>query len=76
MHVVTLGVYGVAGSVTVRRSTTQCVHMRVKWRSQPAAWLLTVVYGSPQQAQRRSLWQELREIGQNGAGRLEYYWRF
>lgn len=50
--------------VTVLRSTSQCVRMCVKWRSQPA-WLLTVVYGSPQQVRRRQLWQELKEIGQN-----------
>lgn len=33
-------------TVIVIRSTPQCVHMCVQWRSQPA-WLLTVVYGSP-----------------------------
>lgn len=37
--------------------------MRVQWRSSPA-WLLTIVYGSPYQAQQQVLWQELREIAQ------------
>lgn len=51
-------------TVTVLRSAPQCVHMRVKWLCQPA-WLLTVVYGSPQPGNCRTLWHDLREIGQH-----------
>lgn len=34
-------------TITVLRSSMQCVHMRVQWRTSNL-WLLTVVYGSPQ----------------------------
>lgn len=48
-------------TITVPRSSMQCVHMRVQWHTSNP-WLLTVVYGSPQQSRRHILWQELREI--------------
>lgn len=47
--------------VEVLRSTTQSVHMKVKWKDSPC-WFMTAVYGSPHIKYRGPLWQELRDI--------------
>ena len=47
--------------VDVVSSHIQYVHMKVKFE-QNDPWFLTIVYGSPQPATRRDLWEGLRAI--------------
>lgn len=47
--------------VSVLRSTRQLVHLSIAWQN-TESWNLTAIYGSPQRANRESLWEDLQVI--------------
>ncbi|KAF7810471.1 ribonuclease H [Senna tora] len=51
------------GEVEVIRSDMQYVHLRVKESTQ--AWILTIIYASPQSETTHTLWQELKRSSEN-----------
>lgn len=54
-------------SVVEVRSTSQVVHLRVRWK-RDGWWGLSAVYGSPQPVLRRKLWEDLIAMGREFLG--------
>ncbi|XP_057730222.1 uncharacterized protein LOC130945532 [Arachis stenosperma] len=51
-------------NVDITFHSSQMVHIELK-QGQSPPWLLSVIYGSPQRASRRALWNKIRDLSSN-----------
>ncbi|XP_072084389.1 uncharacterized protein [Arachis hypogaea] len=53
-----------AWNVDITFHSSQMVHMELK-QGQSPPWFLSAIYGTPQKASRRALWNEIRDLSSN-----------